>query len=67
MHTRWELVVALARQLDEEAARGELPNPTRVARLARAVLEFQSQLTGGPGIAATRPSTPPSTNGSSTG
>jgi hypothetical protein len=62
MHTRWELVVALARELDADAANGA-PDPTRAARLARTVLDFQSHLAAGANIA---PSKPP-TNGEQAG
>jgi hypothetical protein len=46
MNTRWELVVALAREVDEDCAAGRKPDLTRVARLARAVIEFQQGLVG---------------------
>jgi len=46
MATRWELVVSLAREVDEDCAAGRSPDGTKVARLARAVLEFQHQLLG---------------------
>jgi hypothetical protein len=48
MATRWELVVALAREVDEDCAAGRKLDLTRVARLARAVLDFQQGLVGGP-------------------
>jgi hypothetical protein len=46
MSTRWENVVTLARSLDESFSKGEVPDATAVARLARAVLDFQNDLSG---------------------
>jgi len=46
MSTRWENVVTLARALDESFSKGEVPDATTVARLARAVLDFQTDLSG---------------------
>jgi hypothetical protein len=46
MATRWELVVALAREVDEDCAAGRKLDLTRVARLARSVLDFQQGLVG---------------------
>jgi hypothetical protein len=57
MATRWELVVALAREVDEDCAAGRKLDLTRVARLARSVLDFQQGLVGGPDAA--RPAAPP--------
>jgi len=54
MSTRWENVVDLARELDAAIASGRAVDDTIVARLARAVLEFQRELTG-PGSAIPRP------------
>jgi hypothetical protein len=48
MATRWELVVALAREVDEDCAAGRKLDLTRVARLARSVLDFQQGLVGNP-------------------
>ncbi len=58
MNTRWELVVSLAREVDDDCANGRKPDPTRVARLARAILEFQQGLVG-PVKAKTPPPPPP--------
>jgi hypothetical protein len=58
MATRWELVVALAREVDEDCAAGRKLDLTRVARLARSVLDFQQGLVGGE-PARTVPTPPP--------
>lgn len=47
MSTRWENVVTLAREVDAAFGRGESPDSTIVARLARAVVDFQNELAGG--------------------
>lgn len=49
MNTRWESLVALAREMDADCAAGVPPDFTRVSRLVRAVVDFHSQLS--PGIA----------------
>jgi len=54
MSTRWENVLDLARELDAAIASGKGVDDAVVARLARAVLEFQRELTS-PGSANTRP------------
>jgi hypothetical protein len=54
MSTRWENVVGLARELDAAIASGKAVDDEIVARLARAVLEFQKDLTG-PGSTIPRP------------
>jgi hypothetical protein len=46
MFTRWENVVFLAREVDAAFAGGKPPDNTVVARLARAVLDFQRELFG---------------------
>lgn len=53
MSTRWENVVTLAREIDAAYAAGKDPDGAVVARLARAVLEFQSELSGTNGAAGT--------------
>jgi hypothetical protein len=50
---QWESIVALAREVDGEHANGVL-DPVKAARLARAVLRFQEQLSA-PGVRTTRP------------
>jgi hypothetical protein len=52
MSTRWENVVNLARDVDAVLASGRTPDITIVARLARAVIDFQRELygSGSPGI-----------------
>jgi len=57
MSTRWENVVTLAREVDASFARGQVPDSTTVARLARAVLDFQKELSGAP--SSRPPSRPP--------
>lgn len=57
MSTRWENVVTLAREVDASFARGQVPDGTTVARLARAVLDFQKELSG---AASANNRTPPS-------
>lgn len=46
MNSRWEIVVALARDVDEDCAAGRKLDLTKTARLARAVLDFQKSLVG---------------------
>jgi hypothetical protein len=46
MNSRWETVVALARDVDDDCAAGRKLDLTKSARLARAVLEFQRSLVG---------------------
>jgi hypothetical protein len=58
MSTRWENVVSLAREVDAAFARGQVPDSTIVARLARAVLDFQKELSGATAAPNSRP--PPS-------
>lgn len=55
MATPWEAVVALAKEVDVACAGAGQPDGTSVARLARAVLDFQKELEGG---AIARPSRP---------
>lgn len=43
----WEQILKLARALDEDCAAGRAFSPLAVARLARAVVEFQGQLSAG--------------------
>jgi hypothetical protein len=50
--TGWESIVALARELDRDHAKGFL-DATKAQRLARAVLTFQQQLSLG--VQASRP------------
>lgn len=57
MSTRWENVVSLAREVDAAFARGQVADTTVVARLARAVLDFQKELSG---AQSSRPGVPPS-------
>lgn len=60
MSTRWENVVTLAREVDAAFARGQVPDGTVVARLARAVLDFQKELSGAQSSrAGAPPSRPP--------
>jgi hypothetical protein len=59
MSTRWENVVNLARELDAALARGSTVDGEIVSRLARAVLDFQKELSN-PGSTIIRP-TPPKT------
>lgn len=54
MSTRWENVVSLAREIDDAVASGKPPDGASIARLARAVLDFQKELAG-PGNGITRP------------
>jgi hypothetical protein len=49
MVTRWEIVISLAREVDDDCASGRKLDATRVARLARAVLDFQQSLVAGMG------------------
>lgn len=46
MATLWENVVTLAREIDAAFSKGQEPDTTMVSRLARAVVEFQRELTG---------------------
>jgi hypothetical protein len=55
MSTRWENVVSLAREIDAAVAAGRAPDDAIVARLARAVLDFQRELFGS-GSTMIRPS-----------
>lgn len=48
MATRWENVVSLAREIDDAFAKGREPDATIVSRLARAVVDFQRDLSGAP-------------------
>lgn len=57
MSSRWENVVVLAREVDAAYAAGKTPDSAVVARLARAVLDFQTSLSGSGG-AGNRPSGP---------
>lgn len=59
MSTRWENVVTLAREVDASFAKGQVPDNTVVARLARAVLDFQKELSGANSSASRSPSRPP--------
>lgn len=45
MFSHWDIAVALAREVEGDAAEGRV-DPARVARLARAVVEFQQRLLG---------------------
>lgn len=49
--------MSLAREVDAAFARGQVPDGTVVARLARAVLDFQKELSGSP---SSRTGAPPS-------
>jgi hypothetical protein len=60
MATRWEAVVALANEVDGACAAAGQPDGTTVARLARAVLDFQKEMEGGAVARSTR-SLPPAT------
>lgn len=42
----WESIVSIARDVDAAYAKGEEPETAVVARLARAVLDFQRGLSG---------------------
>ncbi len=46
MPTLWENVLTLAHEVDSTIAKGLVPEEVVVARLARAVLEFQGQVLG---------------------
>lgn len=46
MSTRWENVVTLAREIDAAVAAGRPPDGAIIARLARAVIDFQRELSG---------------------
>lgn len=46
MSTRWENVVSLAREVDAAFGSGTTADSAIVARLARAVLDFQKDLVG---------------------
>jgi hypothetical protein len=50
MFSQWDIAVALAREVELDAAEGRV-DPARVARLARAVVEFQQRLLGGRRVA----------------
>jgi hypothetical protein len=45
MFSQWDIAVALAREVEFDADEGRV-DPARVARLARAVVEFQQRLLG---------------------
>jgi hypothetical protein len=59
MVTRWEIVISLAREVDDDCASGRKLDVTRVARLARAVLDFQQSLVAGLGGGRPSASAPP--------
>lgn len=46
MSHRWENVVTLAREVEGAVAKGESPELTSAARLARSVIELQRWLVG---------------------
>ncbi len=58
--TPWEAVVALAAEIDKACSKGTQPDPSNVARLARAVLEFQPRLGGEAVRNGSRPPAPAS-------
>lgn len=47
MHTKWESLVILAREVDRECAAGRFPDGSKAARLARMLLEFHAHLSPG--------------------
>lgn len=55
MATRWETVVSLAREVDAAFAKGKDPDATTVARLARAVVDFQKELSAPNGATRASP------------
>jgi hypothetical protein len=56
MSTRWENVVSLAREVDAAIVSGKALDMTLVARLARAVLDFEGELNAGPPAGGRTPS-----------
>jgi len=55
MITPWEAIVALAKDVDVDCSRGGRPDETKIARLARAILDFQQHLAGPKVMVTTRP------------